>query len=49
LSTRSNPRVPGPPIGVARLGSPASPRLVPVDVVACRGYRDPRGTNAPKS
>ena len=34
-------RVPGSPIGVTRLGSPASPRLVPVDAVACRAYRDP--------
>ena len=42
-------RVPGPPIGVTRLDSPASPRLVPVDAVACRAYRDPGGTNAPKS
>ena len=34
-------RVPGPPIGVTRLGSPASPRIVPVDAAACRAYRDP--------
>ena len=26
---------------MTRLGSPASPRLVPVDAVACRAYRDP--------
>ena len=32
-----------------RLGSPASPRIVPVDAAACRAYRDPGGTNAPKS
>ena len=42
-------RVPGPPIGVTRLGSPASPRLVPVAAVACRAYRDSGGVNAPKS
>ena len=42
-------RVPGAPNWVARLGSPASPRLVPADVVACRAYRDPRGTDTPKS
>ena len=29
-------RVPGTPIGVTRLGSPASPRIVPVDEAACR-------------
>ena len=34
-------RVPGPPIWVTRLGSPASPRIVPVDAAACRAYRDP--------
>ena len=33
-------RVPGPPTGVTRLGSPASPRTVPVDAAACRAYRD---------
>ena len=39
-------RVPGPPIGVTRLGSPASPRIVPVDAAACRAYRrDPGGRN----
>ena len=39
------PRVPGPPFGVTRLGSPASPRMVPVDAAACRAYRDPRARN----
>ena len=38
-------RVPGPPVGVTRLGSPASPRIVPVDAAACRAYRDPGGRN----
>ena len=38
-------RVPGPPTGVTRLGSPASPRMVPVDAAACRAYRDPRTRN----
>ena len=42
-------RVPGPPIGVTRLGSPASPRIVPIDAAACRAYRDPGGETAPKS
>jgi len=45
LYARSNPRVPGPLIGVTRLGSPASPRIVPVDAAACRAYRDPGGRN----
>jgi hypothetical protein len=35
-------RVPGPPTGVTRLGSPASPRIVPADAAACRACRDPR-------
>ena len=48
VAVSANPG-PGAPIWVARLGSPASPRLVPVDAVACRAYRDPRGVNAPKS
>jgi len=43
--THTLTRVPGPPIGVTRLGSPASPRLVPVAAVACRAYRDPGGVN----
>ena len=30
----------GPPTGVKCLGSPASPRMVPVDAAACRAYRD---------
>ena len=30
------PLGPGAPIGVTRLGSPASPRIVPVDAAACR-------------
>jgi len=30
-----------PPTGVTRLGSLASPRMVPVDAAACRAYRDP--------
>jgi len=30
--------LPGPPTGVTRLGSPASPRIVPVDAAACRAY-----------
>ena len=47
LFARSN--VPGPPIGVTRLGSPASPRIVPVDAAACRAYRDPGGETALKS
>ena len=38
-------RVPGPSSGVTRLGSPASPRLVPVDAAACRAYRDPGARN----
>ena len=38
-------RVPGPPTGVTRLGSPASPRIVPVDSAACRAYRDPGARN----
>ena len=38
-------RVPGPPTGVTRLGSPASPRMVPVDAAACRAYRDPGTRN----
>ena len=38
-------RVPGPPIGVTRLGSPASPRKIPVDAAACRAYRDPGDRN----
>ena len=38
-------RVPGPPTGVTRLGSPASPRIVPVDAAACRAYRDPGDRN----
>ena len=43
LPVRSNPG-PGAPNWIARLVSPASPRLVPVDVVAFRasGYRDSR-------
>jgi len=41
-------RDPGPPIGVTRLGSPASPRIVPVDAVACRAYRDPGDRNRSK-
>jgi len=31
--------------GVTRLGSPASPRMVPVDAAACRAYRDPGTRN----
>jgi len=38
-------RVPGPPIGVTRLGSPASPRIVPVDAAAYRAHRDPGDRN----
>jgi len=41
-------RVPGPPTGVTRLGSPASPRIVPVDAAACRDCRDPRLETTPK-
>ena len=50
LSARSNPRVGsrGPQL-VTRLGSPALPRIVPVDAAACRAYRDPGGETAPKS
>jgi len=33
-----------PPTGVTRLGSPASPRMVPVNAAACRAYRDPSRT-----
>jgi len=36
---------PGPTTGVTRLGSPASPRMVPVDAAACRAYRDPGARN----
>ena len=36
---------PGPPTGVTRLGSPASPRIVPVHAAACRAYRDPGARN----
>ena len=34
---------------VTRLGSPASPRMVPVDAAACRAYRDPGARTTPKS
>ena len=38
-------RVPRPPVGVTRLSSPASPRIVPVDAAACQAYRDPGTRN----
>ena len=43
---------PGAPIGITRLGSPASPRKVPVDAVACRAFSRSGGSKpllSPKS
>jgi len=49
LQTAPSKHTPAPHLGITRLGSPASPRKVPVDAVACRAFRDPRGATAPKS
>jgi len=40
-------RIPEPPTlnWGDSLGSPASPRMVPVDAAACRAYRDPGARN----
>jgi hypothetical protein len=49
LSGVTGPARPPAQFNHTRLGSPASPRKVPVDAVACRAFRDPRGETTPKS